>query len=182
MRVISVFFTALIFGILFAVLFGVVFDQFSVRNSPAYFTIGHPSTPRWLIDPYPDLTRLGLYWGIVATWWMGAALGLIHGLFLVLFDRKVSRSGLLLRHVYLVCFMGLLVLAAWQFGPDLAGAAGLRAQELIPAAMLTQLEDWQIAPFFQNALMHYVAYGGAGLAAIFLLGYAFAHGRFARRP
>lgn len=55
--------------VLAAVAYGIVHDQITVRVCPEYFTIGHRSPdalPLWL---------LGLYWGVVATWWVGALLG-----------------------------------------------------------------------------------------------------------
>src|SRR5579862_4998851 len=50
-----------------AVLYGIVHDQITARICLEYFTIFHPpmfhtSSP----------TLLGLGWGIIATWWVGA--------------------------------------------------------------------------------------------------------------
>ena len=54
-----------------AILYGIVHDQITVRVCLEYFTIGHPR----LIDS-DSPTILGLFWGVVATWWVGLPLGL----------------------------------------------------------------------------------------------------------
>src|SRR5690349_1028424 len=58
--------------IVMAVLYGIVHDQITARICVEYFTIGHP--PVFGTD---DPTLLGLGWGIIATWWVGAILGVI---------------------------------------------------------------------------------------------------------
>jgi len=54
-----------------AVVFGIVHDQVTARICVEYFTIGHPR-----IIESQDPTMLGLAWGVVASWWVGALLGL----------------------------------------------------------------------------------------------------------
>ena len=53
-----------------AVLYGIVHDQITARICVEYFTLGHPD-----IFGTDSPTLLGLGWGIVATWWVGALLG-----------------------------------------------------------------------------------------------------------
>jgi hypothetical protein len=53
-----------------AILYGIVHDQITARVCVEYFTIGHP--PVFATD---DPTWLGLGWGFIATWWVGAMLG-----------------------------------------------------------------------------------------------------------
>lgn len=53
-----------------AVVYGVVHDQVTARVCVEYFTVGHPP-----VFPTDDPTLLGLGWGVVATWWVGAILG-----------------------------------------------------------------------------------------------------------
>jgi hypothetical protein len=54
-----------------AVIYGIAHDQITVRICLEYFTIGHPP-----IFATTSPTLLALGWGVVATWWMGLALGL----------------------------------------------------------------------------------------------------------
>ncbi len=57
-----------------AVLYGIAHDQITARICVEYFTVGHP---RIIQSESP--TMLGLVWGVVATWWVGAALGVALG-------------------------------------------------------------------------------------------------------
>jgi hypothetical protein len=54
-----------------AIAYGIVHDQITARICVEYFTIGHPR----LIDS-DSPTVLALFWGVVATWWVGLPLGL----------------------------------------------------------------------------------------------------------
>ena len=54
-----------------AIAYGIVHDQITARICVEYFTIGHPR----LIDS-DSPTILALFWGVVATWWVGLPLGL----------------------------------------------------------------------------------------------------------
>src|SRR5947209_4895113 len=58
--------------VLASISFGVVHDQVTARVCVEYFTIGHP--PVFDTD---DPTLLGLGWGVIATWWVGALLGVL---------------------------------------------------------------------------------------------------------
>ena len=57
-------------SVLAAIAYGIVHDQITARICVEYFTIGHAR----LIDS-DSPTVLGLFWGIVATWWVGLPLG-----------------------------------------------------------------------------------------------------------
>ena len=52
-----------------AVAYGILHDV-TARVCVEYFTVGHPP-----IFPTDSPTLLGLGWGIIATWWVGALLG-----------------------------------------------------------------------------------------------------------
>ena len=53
-----------------AVAYGILHDQVTARVCVEYFTIGHPT-----VFPTESPTLLGIGWGIIATWWVGALLG-----------------------------------------------------------------------------------------------------------
>ena len=61
----------IITSILAACLYGIIHDQVTARICVEYFTIGHPR----LIDS-DSPTVLGLFWGVVATWWVGLPMGI----------------------------------------------------------------------------------------------------------
>lgn len=54
-----------------AIGYGIVHDQITARICVEYFTIGHPP-----VFPTDDPTLLGIGWGIIATWWAGAFIGI----------------------------------------------------------------------------------------------------------
>jgi hypothetical protein len=58
-------------AVLAAIAYGIVHDQITARICVEYFTIGHPR----LIDS-DSPTVLALFWGVVATWWVGLPLAL----------------------------------------------------------------------------------------------------------
>lgn len=65
-------FTSIIgLSILAAITYGVIHDQITARICIEYFTIGHA---RLINSNSPAV--LGLFWGVVATWWVGLPLGL----------------------------------------------------------------------------------------------------------
>ena len=53
-----------------AIAYGILHDQVTARVAIEYFTVAHPR-----IVESEDPTVLGLVWGVVATWWVGAILG-----------------------------------------------------------------------------------------------------------
>lgn len=54
-----------------AIIYGIVHDQVTAHICVEYFSIAHPT-----ILPLKSPTLLAIQWGILATWWVGAALGL----------------------------------------------------------------------------------------------------------
>ncbi len=58
------------FCIVAACAYGILLDQVTVRVCLEYFTIGHPPVFR---TESPTLLALG--WGVIASWWVGAILG-----------------------------------------------------------------------------------------------------------
>jgi hypothetical protein len=51
-------------------LYGVAHDQITARISIEYFTVGHQR-----LFAHDSPTLHGLAWGVIATWWVGIALG-----------------------------------------------------------------------------------------------------------
>lgn len=83
-----------------AVVYGIVHDQVTARVCVEYFTMGHP---RLIASESP--TDLGLLWGVIATWWAGAMIGVP----LAASARAGSRPKLPLRQLTLP--VGILMLA-----------------------------------------------------------------------
>lgn len=107
-----------------AVLYGIIHDQVTVHVCLEYFTVAHPS-----LLGIRDPTILGLAWGIVATWWVGLALGVL----LALAARAGPRPKLMVRDVrrpvlLLMLTVGLTSVLAGLFGYALARTGGAYIQ------------------------------------------------------
>ena len=84
-----------------AVVYGIIHDQFTARICIQYFTVFHPP-----VFATQSPTLLGIGWGIIATWWMGAFLGiLIAGAERVGSASKLTFSQLLPSIAWLLTFM-----------------------------------------------------------------------------
>jgi len=68
-----------------SILYGICHDQITARICIQYFTIFHPP-----VFPTQSPTLLGIGWGVIATWWVGATLGVL----LALCARAGSRPKL----------------------------------------------------------------------------------------
>jgi hypothetical protein len=118
-----------LFCIVAAITYGIIHDQITARVCVEYFTIGHPPV---FHTTSPTLLAFG--WGVIATWWVGALLGL----FLALCARfgtgpKIEMSALAKPIVSLLLVMGSCALCAGAIGYLLAkrGAISLHDWEYI---------------------------------------------------
>ena len=75
MRGIFEFLKILLLCIAAAIVYGIVHDQFTACICLEYFTVFHPQ-----IFPTQSPTLLAIGWGILATWWVGAFLGVLLGI------------------------------------------------------------------------------------------------------
>lgn len=90
-------------SIVAAILYGVVHDQVTAHVCVEYFTIGHPP-----VFATESPTLLGIDWGIIATWWVGALLGGPLALAAIRGPRPRRSAGSLVRPIGLrLVFMGL---------------------------------------------------------------------------
>lgn len=85
-----------------AVLYGIVHDQFTAHICVEYFSVFHPP-----VFPTNSPTLLALGWGVIATWWMGAFLGVILAIAARAgVRRKISARELLRPILELLLMMG----------------------------------------------------------------------------
>jgi hypothetical protein len=110
-------------SVLASVVFGLIHDQVTIRVCPEYFTVFHPA----VAPAGTSLTVLALIWGVIATWWMGAFLGVI----LAVAARggrrpKVEPRALLRPITRLLGVMGLLALGFGVLGYLAAEAGWIR--------------------------------------------------------
>lgn len=95
-----------------AIFYGLLHDQVTARICVEYFSIAHP-----IILPLTSPTALALEWGILATWWVGAALGVLLSISARIGKRPPVTVRTLIRPVAIL----LIAMAASSF---LAGITG----------------------------------------------------------
>src|SRR2546421_8086306 len=133
-----------------AVLYGIVHDQVTAHVCVEYFTIGHPSL-LGLRDP----TVLGIVWGIIATWWIGLALGLL----LALVCRLGTRPMLTVRDVRRPILLVMLGVGVTSLVAGLAGYTLARTGSLfMPYTLVTRVPAATQAAFLADAWAHQNAY------------------------
>lgn len=97
------------FCILAAIVYGVVHDQFTARICIEYFTVFHPP-----VFPTQSPTLLGVGWGVIATWWVGAILGTLLCAAARLGSRRKAAAHDLMRPILLL--LGVMAINATLFG------------------------------------------------------------------
>jgi hypothetical protein len=147
-------------GVLAAIAYGIALDNVTARVCVEYFTIGHVP-----IFGTEDPTLLALGWGVLATWWVGLALGIYLAVACRVGRRPKLTAGDLVRPlgVLLVSMAAVSLLAglAGYFAATrgwiwLAGPIAL----LVPAA--------RHHAFLADLWSHLAAYGSAFLGGITL--------------
>ncbi|HZW09227.1 MAG TPA: hypothetical protein VFF69_04925 [Phycisphaerales bacterium] len=146
-----------------AVAYGLVHDQITIRVCPEYFTVTHPR-----ITESRSLTVIALAWGVAATWWVGAALGLLLAVAARMGSEPRVPAGALARPVMtLLTACGALALCAGLAGYLLArgGAIALTGELAanIPEAMHAR---WMGAWW-----THMASYGVGGVGGLVLVGW-----------
>jgi hypothetical protein len=99
-----------------AMLYGIAHDLITAHVCVEYFTIGHP---RIFATESPSLLALG--WGVAATWWVGALLGLALAIAATRGPRSVRSAGSLVTPIAtLLAGIGVVALIAGVAGYGLA--------------------------------------------------------------
>ena len=125
-----------------AVLYGIVHDQFTARICVEYFTIFHPP-----LFHTQSPTLLGIGWGIVATWWVGAFFAVPMILAARAGRRPALRASELLPSIaFLLAFMAAIAVLSGITGYLLARKGVLDTDWLTlspsPATRYRFMADW----------------------------------------
>jgi membrane associated rhomboid family serine protease len=141
--------------IIASVVYGIVHDQVTARICVEYFTVFHPP-----VFATHSPTLLGLGWGVIATWWAGAIIGLL----LACSARFRKRNQISARQlVRPVCWlMGFMAICAVAFG-ILGYFRGI-----IPEWLYVDLPPQKHQPFMADWWAHTASYGSGFLGGLVL--------------
>lgn len=147
--------------ILFAIIYGILHDQITVRICPEYFTIGHPP-----VFQTASLTMLAVGWGIIATWWVGAILGVPLACIARIGKRpKLTAISLIKPVVTLLAVMAGVAVAAGIVGYVLAHLGYV----FLIGTLATKIPGEKHAAFLADAWAHSASYGVGFLGGIVLI-------------
>lgn len=138
-----------------SILYGIIHDQVTVRVCLEYFTVFHPPV---FLTRSPTLLAFG--WGVIATWWAGAIVGLLIGVA----ARFGTRAQLSVRDLLPMIF-GLLVfmaLCAITFG-----VIGY-FKGVMPAEIFTMLPVQMHRRFLADWWAHNASYASGFLGGLVL--------------
>ena len=131
------------FSIVAAMMYGIVHDQITARICIEYFTVFHPP-----VFSTQSPTLLGIGWGIIATWWVGAFLGVLLGTSARAGSRRLLRASDLIRPIsVLLAIMAICAIVAGLSGFTLARSGRLAAPQdvsiMLPRARYARfMADW----------------------------------------
>jgi hypothetical protein len=143
-----------------AIGYGILHDQVTTRICIEYFTVFHPPVFR-TTNP----TLLGLGWGIIATWWMGAFFGVLLGIAARAgaHPRVAARS--LIHPVLLL--LGIMITSAFLLG--LTGYLLARNGMIAPPIWVrNELPQNSYTAFMADWWAHNASYASATLGGIVL--------------
>ena len=143
-----------------AVLYGIIHDQFTVRICVEYFTVFHPP-----VFATQSPTLLGLGWGIIATWWVGAFLGVLLAVAARAGSRPKLPAGILINPIGRL----LLVMAGSALISGLGGYILARNGVISPPGWVTfHLRPSAHARFMADWWAHNASYAVGFLGGIVL--------------
>ena len=151
----------ILISIVASICYGIIHDQITARICVEYFTIGHP-----IIIPTRNPTTLGILWGIIATWWVGAILGVLLAIAARAGERPKRSVTSLLRPIAIL-------LAVTGCCAAAAGCAGYMAAEnqwvwLVPP-MSERVPESAHTGFLVDLWVHSASYLAAFVGAVVLI-------------
>lgn len=149
-------------SVLAAALYGVLHDQVTARVCLEYFTVAHADVVGH------DPTIIGLYWGVVATWWVGLPLGVG----MALASRAGSRVPLCARDLLPRLGVFLLALFGLAMVSGVVGYTTGRMAEDAPS-YLDSVPSEHHAAFLFDGYAHLASYAGGCLGGVALMIWTF---------
>ena len=148
-----------------AVFYGIVHDHITARICLEYFTVGHPP----IFGGTKDVNLIAFGWGVIATWWVGAILGipLSAAAQFGSLPKRSAKSLIVPISVLLLC-MAVCAALAGIIGYFLASSAAAKGQPMIDLDWTGIPADRQIG-FIVDAFSHLASYAVGFLGGILLI-------------
>lgn len=148
-----------------AICYGIVHDLVTAHVCVEYFSVAHP-----MILPLTSPTAFALEWGILATWWVGAALGLG----LAACSRLGQRVPLQWRQLIRPIAALLLCMAVASVLAGVTGFILAKTHKIALAGWFASaIPPAKHSRFLADAWAHSAAYLVGGLGGIFLCRWAY---------
>jgi hypothetical protein len=145
-----------------AIAYGILHDQITARICVEYFTIGHPK-----IIESTSPTLLAFAWGVIATWWFGAALGIpLACVARIGRPPRVEPRELIRPILILLAVMGTTSAIAGVIGYAAATHDVVRLFEPLASAIPADRHN----AFLTDLWAHNAAYAVGGIGGIFIAG------------
>jgi hypothetical protein len=143
-----------------SIVYGIAHDLVTAHVSVEYFTIGHPP-----VFATGNPVELAIGWGVIATWWVGASLGILLALAAQAGTRPRRTARSLIRPI--ARLMAITAASALA-----AGLAGYWAATTLPLTLQGPLGEAippdRHARFLADACAHSASYGIGALGGIVL--------------
>ncbi|HEU5407549.1 MAG TPA: hypothetical protein VFU48_07260 [Nitrospira sp.] len=146
-----------------AALYGIVHDQVTARICVEYFSVFHPP-----IFPTQSPTLLALGWGVLATWWVGAFLGVLLALAARAGSRpKIASKELVLPIVKLLATMGVSAAVAGILGFVLSSRGAIAPPQWIASVLPRARHARFMADWWAHSASYFVGFfGGIALCIV----------------
>jgi len=143
-----------------AVCYGIAHDQVTARICVEYFSVFHPP-----VFPTASPTLLALGWGVIATWWLGAFLGVVLAISARFGARRRITARDLVRPV--LRLLAVMALSAILFGTT--GYVLARRGLIAPPRWVTErLDRGSYNAFMADWWAHNASYAAATLGGVLL--------------
>jgi hypothetical protein len=147
-------------SIVASICYGIVHDQVTARICVEYFSVFHPP-----VFPTANPTLLALGWGVIATWWLGAFLGVVLAISARFGDRRKITARELARPV--LRLLAVMALSALFFGTT--GYVLARRGLIAPPEWVTErLDRSSYNAFMADWWAHNASYAAATLGGVAL--------------
>ena len=150
----------ILMSVLAAVSYGVLQDQVTARVCVEYFTIGHV---QYIQTDSPTL--LGLYWGVVATWWVGLPLGVLLAIAARIGKRPKRSARSLIKPI--VILMGIIGACALLSG-IIGSIAAAKGWVILLEPLATKVPAEKHVAFLADLWAHLAAYCAGAVGAVVL--------------